>query len=314
MKLRSVLLMLLIYSFSSEVSAFEIVNSGADFRDFLSNWERSQGEQKIYDWTTFEEKYADIFEHVVFDHASATWPTTKSDALSEFFAALPNIKDKMLSHFDQAQSTAQKSVAAIRKVLPDFTDNLTFIFIPTALRFNAMENYIKGRRGEVVIVGVDAVVKWESNLDVLLTHELFHKHHFEKIFIRSAFTSIASALWTEGLATYASELANPGVSKAEIFYDKGLAEECEKPQYVAGLAKKYLEIYRRPMIDKERLELRREWFWLNENVKPSRPGYCLGYQAAKNLAKDNSLEEMISWGEMTYEDKVELALKKLLHP
>lgn len=154
-------------------------------------------------------------------------------------------------------------------------------------------------------------MKWENDIDVLLTHELFHKHHFEKIYNRSAFTSVTMALWTEGLATYTSLLANPQADLATALYDKELATACENPEYVGSLAKKYLELYHRTLTDKERLELRRDWFWLNTSIKPSRPGYCLGYQVAKTIAKGNSLSEMISWGEMTFEDHVAAALKVL---
>lgn len=303
-----------IFSFVSEVFAATVVNGGEDFRVFLDRWTTSDAEQKIVEWNNFEDKYSDIYSATVFNPVDPNWLESKNQALKEFFSVLPEIKNEMLSQFDMADATANRGIEIIKKVIPDFADNLTFVFIPTVLRFNAIETYLPKRRGEVVVIGVDAVVKWKNNLDVLLAHELFHKHHFEKIHLSSAFTSISTGLWVEGLATYASGLANPQESLGAILYGDELAKNCNDTQYVSTLAEKYLEIYRRNLTDREKLQIRRDWFWLNANVKPSRPGYCLGYQVAKLLANDSPLSEMLSWGEMTYEDKVEIALKKLLHP
>lgn len=299
-------------SFTNEVGAATLVNSRDDFVRFLSKWESATDEQKYIEWNEFEDKYSDIYSTVVFSHADPSWPEKKRNSLGPFFEILPEIKEKILSVYDNADLATQKSIASIKKVIPDFTDDLMFIFLPTAFRFNGMEDYFSSRQKEVVIVGVDAVVKWKTNLDVLLSHELFHKHHFEKMKLRSALSSLVSDFWTEGLATYVSGLVHPEADLATLLYDKQLADSCQNQDYVKNLAKKYMEVFYRTFIEGERQKFRREWFWLESDSNPKRPGYCLGYHVVKSIAKSHPLSEMAQWGEMTYEGHVEHALLEII--
>lgn len=300
-------------SFTNEAGAASLLNTRADFVRFLSKWEKSTEEQKYNDWNDFENRYADIYSEVVFNHAATAWAERKQASLTEFFATLPKNKTKILALYNSAPQITQKSIRSIKKVVPDFTDTLIFIFLPTALRFNGMETYLPSRRGEVVLIGVDAVVEWKTNIDVLLTHELFHKHHFEKMALRSSFTSPTSNFWVEGLATYVSQLANPKADLSDVFYSKELAAACKDPEYVKGLAKKYMEVFYRTLTEPERNQFRKDWFLLTGEPTIKRQGYCLGYQIAKLTATTYPISEMAQWGEMTYEDHVERALKQIIN-
>jgi hypothetical protein len=317
MKRATALFLIFINSFGSEVFAAHVINTREDFRVFLSKWDTASADQKFVEWTNFEKKYADIYDEHIFNHASPVWLETKHKWLEELFAILPKIKDKILKLYDEAEQISESSINSLKTIFPDFSDQFTLVYLPTALSFNGKEIYHKTRKAEMVLIGIDYIANSPTNLNVLLTHELFHKHHFVNM-AHNNFNSMASDLWTEGFATYVSHLANPELDLETLLFDGDLAKACAKPEYVADLAKKYLEVFYRTLTEQERTKFRKDWFRLDGEPTPKRPGYCLGYHLVKSIAPKHKLNDMIKWGntqfDNNYEDKLERGLKSLLHP
>ncbi len=288
--------------------AYTVVNSRADFQKFLDDFDKSNPEERLNNWTSFENKYSDVYS-VVFNHANPNWYEHKQKVLVELFKKLPMIKDKMNEIFANADVIVKAQTDRFEKNIKNFDKNFKVYFVPSAFSFNAIVTQVPHDEKKAVVVGVDVVAEDSYNLDILFSHELFHKHHFENIDFKSTYTSIVSPIWVEGLATYFSETINPQANFDDIMMDSNLANACSNPAFVKRIAQEFLEV--NPNISADDIAFRNKWFRVSGPILPYRQGYCLGYHVAKILHKTYNLEEMIGWGELTFVEKAMTTIKQL---
>jgi predicted metalloprotease with PDZ domain len=161
-----------------------------------------------------------------------------------------------------------------------------------------------------LFLGVDWLALNEnSNLDVLISHELFHAYQSE--INPQAFAEYVSnidkaplykTLWTEGLATYVSRAFNPKAPLSEILMDKNLAARApgclntaarelrEKLDSTSTSDRKRFFAYRSPEADQT-------------SAEPSRIGYFVGMKVAEELARNYSLLDLahLHGAELEYE-------------
>ena len=118
---------------------------------------------------------------------------------------------------------------AFRDKFPALSDSYSVIILP-ALSFNGKTARVDGQ--QVLMLGVDQIVKRRDHLGILVSHELFHIYH-EQVWggPRTDAVTLTWPLWVEGLATYASQSFGP---QAEIFMDDELAALDDAGNPVAG--------------------------------------------------------------------------------
>lgn len=291
--------------------AVEVINAGKDFKILMKNFNSSNLEENINSWNTLEEKYNEVYSTLIFPHNSPNWFQNKTSQLTYFFAMLPALSERMQTVFDNADDIANAQIQKFKSINPDFSTNIKVYFIPSALTFNGRVAALQASPSKYsLIVGVDGIFFWNNDIDVLFAHELFHMYHFGKA-SGANFESKIAAFWTEGLASYYTHKTMPDKSLSQILMDPELGKSCESSQYVSDLAKKLLAVAEAAMTPVEQNQFMREWFWMSGTTKPHRSGYCLGFRVAEALSKKHSLEEMVSWGDATFEEKFLSVLKDL---
>ncbi len=278
----------------------------------MKNFATSSVEQNTLNWNNLEEKYDDVYSSIIFKHDSANWYQNKTTKLNYFFTLLPALNDRMTKVFNNAEDIAQKQIQKFKSLNKNFDTDIKVYFIPSALSFNGRVSTLPSQQQRyVLLIGVDGIIFWNSDIDVLFSHELFHMHHFNKATAGTIFTSIVAPFWNEGLASYYSQVSNPKKNLGEILMDPELGKSCESSKYVNELAKKFLLLTALPVSNDKRPQVMREWLSASGEANPHRPGYCLGFRIVESLAKTYTLEEMISWGDMDFEKYFNSTLAEL---
>ncbi len=161
------------------------------------------------------------------------------------------------------------------------------------------------------ILGIDGMVKYHQGFaseTPFFHHELFHVYH-SQYFPEEQIVWIA--LWSEGLATYASEKLNPKASFRELLLDipEGMVKRIEKD---TAFHWKDLKSKLKSTNDDDY----ESYFSLSskETRIVTRAGYYLGYLLAKEIGKTKSLSEMAQMDINTIlpllEQKIEELTKK----
>lgn len=147
-----------------------------------------------------------------------------------------------------------------------------------------------------LVLGVDTIAGfWTPEaLPVFLSHELFHRYHFQAAGFSDDLAErdlIWRALWAEGLATYVSARLNPSNPLSDALIVPKDLEARARPftkQMAAELlaaadtvdAKTFAKFFMGGDAEAERLG------W------PSRSGYYIGYRVAQDLGRRHSLDEL----------------------
>ncbi|MDB5218298.1 MAG: hypothetical protein JWO86_6225 [Myxococcaceae bacterium] len=129
-------------------------------------------------------------------------PSDQADALDRrldvWLPTVPALVDGMRRIHDTFVAELDVSTARFIEAFPDFAWSGDLYLIPSLDSFNGAARLVGGR--PALLFGLDVIAKSQPNakLSVLMHHELFH-------FYQDSTTDfVASSLWIEGLATYAS--------------------------------------------------------------------------------------------------------------
>jgi hypothetical protein len=292
--------------------AVKVINSLPDFEQFWSEAQGKPFEEQERLWTSFEAKYPDIYERIVFPRSDPNWRQRRLDKLRTTFARLPALAPRIIALMRGADSTAEHAAERFRQDFPDLEPGTPVVFIPIAT-FNAAVRppEVLPRYGRYTLVlGADFIIDNHDVLDVDFAHEFFHVYHFGKLRDRPNGSTMAAPLWVEGFATYVSAAMNPSAAPASIFMDAELASACT-PANVARWSKQYLHIAGQGA---DSPELQSAWFRIVSATRPRRRGYCVGYHVARVLAASNKLSDMAGWDETVYQAQVASALRTLAGP
>jgi hypothetical protein len=140
--------------------------------------------------------------------------------------------------------------------------------------------------------GVDELARIygsDSNLKVILQHELFHQYHYQIAPEISEDRVAWSFLWEEGLATYVSQRLNPGATVDQVLVT---------PNRLSELARPHLpDLIERLLAHAESTDPNDYWELFSveqtSSVFPARSGYFVGYLVAQKLAATRSLVELV---------------------
>ncbi len=284
--------------FSLAAQSAEIINANNEFKIFIKDFNSLSNEENLQKWKSIEEKYDQVYSPVVFPRDSKNWQQNRAAKLNLFFTMLPVLHDRMLKIFDEAESIAQKQIQKFQSINKDFNSDIKIYFLPSALTFNGRVVTLPTDSGKYsLLIGVDGLVYWNNDIEVLFAHELFHYYHFNKNSAIKDFKSNFAPFWTEGMAAYYSHKNLPEKDLSQIMMDPELGKACESDVYVKGLAKKLALVVDASMSAVEQNQFMSEWFWMNGRAKPHRPAYCLGFRVVESLSQKYSIQEMISWNE-----------------
>ena len=231
-------------------------------------------------------------------------PADKPDALEQridaWLPTVPALLDGMRRIHDTFVAELEVSTARFLAAFPDFDWSGDLYLIPSLDSFNGAARLVGGK--PALLFGLDVIAKSQPNakLSVLMHHELFHFYQ------ESTTDFVASSLWIEGLATYASLALDPRatVDDALPFSHIHRADDPqldapsrrvllsqEMPSRVATLGPRLLAALR-SKADDDYAD-----FFLGRATprmegQPVRSGYWFGLELARRIAAGKDLREL----------------------
>lgn len=171
---------------------------------------------------------------------------------------------------------------------PDFRCNFPIYLLPSLGQLDGAGRVVNGQPS--LLIGVDnaATEYTQKTLRIFVDHELFHRYHFQVAGFsddKGDHDILWRTLWAEGLATYASEMLNPGATLQDaLILPKDLVTKAQ-PQLTSLIAQIM------PDLDRSDPKMFAAFFEYHaaDTVIPSRAGYYLGARVAEQLALKGSL-------------------------
>jgi hypothetical protein len=199
---------------------------------------------------------------------------------------------------------------------PDFRCDFTVYKTETFGFMDGAGRDVGGRPS--LVFGVDTIAQYwtPAALPVFLSHELFHRYHFQVAGFSDDLAErdlIWRSLWAEGLATYASARLNPANPLGDaLIMPRDLDAQARPfvPQMAAELlaaadtvdAKTFGKFF----VGGSQQAKRLGW--------PSRSGYYLGYLVAEDLGRRHSLAELAHMKGPALRAEIGEALARLSKP
>jgi hypothetical protein len=251
---------------------------------------------------TLEEQAAEFESQFVAAHAALYRPEVLGLANPEALHELirKNLPDdrRRLDAIDleaRALHTQLPSyLTEFRAAFPDFHCGFTIYLMPSFGALDGAGRIVSG--APALVFGVDTIAAMETpeQLKVFVHHELFHRYHFQVAGFsddENERAVIWKALWTEGLATFASATLNPGRPLSDALLVPRDLEARANPR-VREIAKELranMDLVAPSVFGKYFLYGNRA---ASEAGLPSRSGYYVGYLVARRLGQGRSLNEL----------------------
>src|SRR3984957_1485244 len=210
---------------------------------------------------------------------------TLEQYLDELNTYLPAIEHLHRRFEEERPSIETKFLQAF----PDFDYSRAKVYLMLSLfRFDGKIPHDNPR---MLLLGLDGLAKFhgaKASLPVILSHELFHIYHFQVNPLPRDVDQIElyRLIWQEGLATYVSQVLNPGSSLGDVLLDPRLSEEGW--QFVPMLGHYLLA----QLESKDDNTVALYLSYRKGGQIPSRMGYLIGYEIAKRLAASHPLAEL----------------------
>ena len=198
-------------------------------------------------------------------------------------------------------------------VFGDFRCNFPIYFADTLEALDGAGRVVDGQRALVLGIGSLAREQRQISLPVFLTHEFFHRYHFEAAGFSDDLADhqeIWRNLWAEGLATYVSEVLTPGATRAEALMLPHDLEQRAEP-LTGRMARELLA-----GLDAIDGDLFNRYFTTNPKTDrhgiPPRAGYYVGYVVARRLAARHTLAELAHLKGEPLHREIEETLRELV--
>ncbi len=235
--------------------------------------------------TDFFPKFSQFYQYKI-----DKWENTGKNPdqeLNKYLSEFPKIKNLFTQKSNEISNQIDIALKSFITYFPDLNKNFE-IFITHSL--GELDGGIRKIENETYfILGIDNMVHFHNNFSTEIPffhHELFHLYHApyssdEKV--------IWSSLWSEGLATYVSEVLNPKSTSAELLLDipSSMVDKIN-----SDITYHWQDL--KSKLNSNKNEDYITYFLLsskNEQIV-QRAGYYLGYLLAKNIGKTYSLQEM----------------------
>jgi hypothetical protein len=197
--------------------------------------------------------------------------------------------------FDASLGRSIQVVAGrFKRAFPDFRCDFQVHVTETFGAMDGAGRVVAGR--PALVLGVGAIVQFETaeSLPVFLSHELFHRYHYQAAGFSDDLSErdlIWRSLWAEGLATYVSARLNPSRPLADaLIFPKDL--EARAQPFVPQMAAELLAA-----ADRVDAPTFARFFEVGDPEArrlgwPPRAGYYVGYLAARDLGRRRTLSEL----------------------
>jgi hypothetical protein len=204
------------------------------------------------------------------------------DGLTAYLPSIENIHRR----FENQRASIQ---AKFLHAFPDFDSSRARVYLMLSLfRFDGKIPHDNPR---MLLLGLDGLAKFHGTdvrLPVILSHELFHVYHFQVNPLPRNVDQVElyRLIWQEGLATYVSQVLNPGASLADVLLDPRLA--AEGPRFIPTLAHSLLA----QLESTDDATTARYLSYQHGGQIPARMGYLIGYEIARKTAATHQINEL----------------------
>jgi hypothetical protein len=222
-----------------------------------------------------------------------TLPTDRPllEALGDRFRRIGTRFDPSPARVEQVRAALpadlRAAVAEFRRTFPDFALRRPVYVMCSMGAFDGAVREVNGKA--TLLFGPDTIAGFRPpgfNLRPFLEHELFHVHH--GLLHPDAPETLGWNLWEEGLATYVSDVLNPGATHDEISVSDDLIYRATP--MIPELSRKLLA----HLDDPAEGDLYGSFFLgpLDRTDVPARNGYLIGWRIAQELGRTRSLAEL----------------------
>ncbi len=242
-----------------------------------------------------------------YNYKIGKWERSGQKADEEFGKIIkeyPQLEANFIKKTDQVTETLNITLASFLKSFPEMNQDFDVYLTHS---FGEMDGGTRNIGGKIYLIfGIDGMVNYHKGFTSEIPffhHELFHIYHGQYFPEEQV---IWIALWTEGLASYASQKLNPEASMKDLILDlpEGMVRKIDKSldEHWADLTKK---LNSKSDIDYE------TYFLMSSKDKKivPRAGYYLGYLLAKEVGKTKSVNEMAQMKPNEVLPLLKLALK-----
>jgi hypothetical protein len=223
---------------------------------------------------------------------------------------------RLSSSQDAVREQINHIFARFQAHFPSFQTSFVTYLLPSLNLFKGMA--IPFQEQIVLLLGADALSELsEHHFRGYLTHELFHRYHFQRVPAVRVAAELAiktmkmpelwGLLWTEGLACRAVRVVYPEIPEEEILDWRPLVEQV-RPSLPA-----LAEEARRTLTSSSLQDIAGFFYFPRENNPhiPTGCGYYIGMLIADALAKKYSLDTLLELDNETLIREIDLALKTL---
>lgn len=212
---------------------------------------------------------------------------------------------------EQRVRTQIAATSHVFRVFTDFKCDFPVYLADTLGVLDGAGRVVDGRHA--LVIGIDSVERElpQLSLPVFLTHEFFHRYHFQAAGFSDdpgSGQQIWRAIWAEGLATYVSQGLVPGTSTAQALLSANLEQQARPlvPQMAAELF---------GGMDRIDPGLYNEYFTGGSDAGrhglPQRAGYYVGYLVAQRVAQRHDINQLAHLQGGTLYDEIAGTLQQM---
>ncbi len=282
--------------------------------DFLIFWEQAKGRTLPVQRRLFarlvEAKYPVYFERAVYRNA----PEEERRALlNQFLAQIPAHIGALKQFNRTVEDEIRLNIANFKYRFPEYRQQRD-IYI--GLSFFMFDGSVRAVQNEVGIpdtlcLSAEVLCDYPlEELQIAITHELFHLYHFGFLFANVSFAQLRTGhlpLIVEGLAIAGTEAVYPHQSLA-LYLHFTETELAAQRDDLAVNARRFLELLKHGA----KAEKYGEWFTdAPGDEAPKRGGYLLGYEVAQRLLGGYRFAQIVRMSPERLHEHIEEHLKAI---
>ena len=287
---------------------------------FHAFWSAARGKpfpQQEALWNEYiEGPREDLYRAVVWEvRDNPQWQANRRRMLQVRFAQYPRIASQVPSEAGEIAAQLRIQTVRFRRLFPGAAAAPRAVIV-LAPDFDSKSGVLPDGT-PVLALAVDTLALEKADLPILLPHELFHLYDAEHAGVENdgvmPGTRLTLPLFAEGLATYVSSVASPGLGDGQYLLQSDLGNL--PPAGIAAAARDFLEAAGTMTIDPATHSvspLYARWFESGtkpaNSAYPNRAGYWLGLHVIRNLRQTYSLQQLASWPPATAERRTLAAL------
>ncbi len=195
-----------------------VINMGERFSWFWKKASKKSFDERVELWNEYiEGKYKHVYDSMIWQKATnPNWEQDKIQRLKVAFELYENASAKIVKTYEEFPVDLKQLSDKFKKKFPDATLQGNYFLLPFAIdskiAFVTVFPGLRTRELEPLFVsGPDMLTLFTEKKDIILTHELFHVYHMEKMGIEKYLSLLqdrsykfVKAIYMEGLAEWAT--------------------------------------------------------------------------------------------------------------